>query len=593
MKFSFTNLPLLWRVLLSTSAAITVLLALTGWALQTYAVRASEQSLEEEVRTNLQASEALWAMRAHTLSSMSRMISSMSDVRAAFMTRDEATIHDTAQELWSRVSEEDALFIVLDPGGKVIASLGGNYTDSLVSSLSLQKAMQRFPTQVSGFAKQGQRMFYVILTPVYIQSGNGQALFNVLLAGFEVNAKFAGALKNLTRGGDFAFLSGDNVIASTLKLDSASHVRYPTDAPNSLQRIQLNGQDYLVLGSALKDIDGIPIGELLVLRSFAGARHALDELQRNVALIWLCAVLAGLALTSMMARRIVEPVKQLDRAASEVARHNYDYRVPVGSTDELGRLALTFNDMCDSIRNAREELIRQERITTIGRLSSSIVHDLRNPLAAIYGGAEMLVDSELSREQSKRLASSIYRASRRIQELLQDLVNVSRGKGESAEVCRLGDVIESAREEVKNSAELVGVRLHSEVLESIELRLERTRMQRVFVNLMNNAIEAMPEGGEIRISAQPGREDVLVDIDDTGTGIAPEIRSILFQPFASIGKRNGLGLGLALSRQTLLDHGGDLWAEEKPGPGARFRMRIPLRAHEESGTAALHNSVTR
>ena len=71
----------------------------------------------------------------------------------------------------------------------------------------------------------------------------------------------------------------------------------------------------------------------------------------------------------MMARRIVEPVKQLDRAASEVARHNYDYRVPVGSTDELGRLALTFNDMCDSIRNAREELIRQERITTIGRLS--------------------------------------------------------------------------------------------------------------------------------------------------------------------------------------------------------------------------------
>ena len=84
------------------------------------------------------------------------------------------------------------------------------------------------------------------------------------------------------------------------------------------------------------------------------------------------------------------------------------------------------------IRQAREDLIRQERISTIGRLSGSIVHDLRNPLAAIYGGAEMLVDAELPPAHVKRLAGNIYRASRRIQELLQDLLNVSRGKAERA-----------------------------------------------------------------------------------------------------------------------------------------------------------------
>ena len=94
----------------------------------------------------------------------------------------------------------------------------------------------------------------------------------------------------------------------------------------------------------------------------------------------------------------------------------------------MGRLARTFNNMCASIRQAREDLIRQERISTIGRLSGSIVHDLRNPLAAIYGGAEMLVDADLPPSHVKRLAGNIYRASRRIQELLQDLLNVSRGK---------------------------------------------------------------------------------------------------------------------------------------------------------------------
>ena len=94
--------------------------------------------------------------------------------------------------------------------------------------------------------------------------------------------------------------------------------------------------------------------------------------------------------------------------------------------------------MCDSIQRARNELIRQERISTIGRLTSSIVHDLRNPLAAIYGGAEVLVDSDLPPAQAQRLANSIYRASRRIQELLQDLVNISRGENRNGGALQSG-----------------------------------------------------------------------------------------------------------------------------------------------------------
>lgn len=580
MKFSLKNVPLLWRVLLSTSVALTLLFALTGWAVQTYAVRVNEQSLELEVRANLQTSEALWAMRAHSLSSISRIISSMSDVRAAFQTRDEATIRDSAQQLWSSVSEEDAIFVVLDPSGGVISSLGGDFTDPLVAGLPLTGAMSRFPNQASGFLRRGRRLFYVVLTPVYVQSGREQAMINVLLAGFEVNNKFAAALKSMTKGGDFAFVSGDKVIASTLKPIAASRVNYRADSPDSLQRLRLGGEDYLVLGSRLNDIEGAPVGQLLVLRSFAGVRHTLDELQSNVGLIWFCAVLAGLAFTSLMARRIVEPVKQLDRAASEVARHNYDYRLPEGSTDELGRLARTFNEMCDSIRSAREELIRQERIATIARLSSSIVHDLRNPLAAIYGGAEMLMESNLTADQSKRLTASIYKASQRIQELLQDLVNVSRGKGERPEVCQLSEVIGSAGETVGNVADSHGVNLSLAVPDNIELPLERTRMERVFINMINNALDAMPQGGDLRITAKVEGDDVLIEVDDTGNGISPKVRSTLFQPFASDGKRNGLGLGLALSRQTVLDHGGDLWAEEKRTRGARFQMRLPLKGHD-------------
>jgi signal transduction histidine kinase len=93
--------------------------------------------------------------------------------------------------------------------------------------------------------------------------------------------------------------------------------------------------------------------------------------------------------------------------------------------------------------------------------------------------------------------------------------------------------------------------------------------------LISNAIEAMPQGGEVRISAQSVAGSVVVHVDDTGPGVAPEIRSRLFQPFVTAGKSNGAGLGLVFTRQTVQDHGGDLWLDTAPGGGARFSLRLP------------------
>ena len=270
------------------------------------------------------------------------------------------------------------------------------------------------------------------------------------------------------------------------------------------------------------------------------------------------------------------PVRELDRGAAEVARGNYDYRVPVTSSDELGRLAQAFNAMSASIHDARQELIRQERISTIGRLSSSIVHDLRNPLAAIYGGAEMLIDGELSPAQVQRLAGNIYRSSRRLQELLQELVDVGRGKSHPSEICRLKDIVSAAYEPYATAAEQRAVEVSIEVPDDIELPLERARMERVFVNLIDNAITAMPAGGSLQIAAEANGVNVVVKVRDSGPGIAPDIRTRLFQPFVSFGKKNGVGLGLALSRQTVLDHGGELWLDPALTVGACFFVKLPL-----------------
>ena len=575
MTISLKSLSLLWRILLSTSLTLTALFAVTGWMVESYAVRVSEHSLEEEVKTSVEAYQAYWSARAHNVGTVSKIISSMSDVRAAFQTGDRATIRDTAEQLWSQVSEQDAAFLVLDPAGDVITSLGGDYSKVEIIPRELDSAMKSFPEQVAGFLARGQSLYYVVLTPVYVQSFSGKALLNILLMAVRVDRTLAETLKTSTNGSDFVFYAGDAVVASTLGSSSA-RIQAPGVTAPGVHRAVVAGADYLVVGTALKDIDNHPIGRLYVMRPFAGPRKVLSELQRNVAFIWGIAIVIGFCTTYLLARRIVEPVSRLDRAAEEVIKQNYDYRVPVETNDELGRLARTFNTMCDSIRKARDELIRQERIATIGRFATSIVHDLRSPLAAIYGGAEMLVDATLSPEQTHRLAANMYRASRRIQELLQELTDLGRGRQRPLEHCSVSELVNAARESLAQNADLENMAVVLEIPEHLYVLVERGRMERVFMNLLNNARDVMPAGGTVRINATKQQSSVLMAVEDTGPGLSENAWATLFQPFASFGKRNGLGLGLALARHTVLEHGGELWAEKKTGPGAIFYIRLPL-----------------
>jgi signal transduction histidine kinase len=551
------RLSLLWKILLSTSIAITILLALTGWFVQDQVFRSMSDNLQNEIQGSFRAYESLWQARAGTLRSVSLVLSNMSDVRAAFSTNDRLTIRDTAGEIWSKISPTTGLFLVTDPQGNVIASLGGG--QDLGNRLpAVREAAHNFPEQTTGFVWQKGRLYQMVITPVYVENG----LIDVLAAGYLVDGRVAAELKAQTGESDFVFLANGKPVASTLDAGATAQV--------------VAGRNrYAVIGSPLLDMHGAPVGEILIVKSFDAARRRMATLQNNLILTWLAAILAGLIGSYLLARRILEPVKELDRAAAMIARQEYETLVPHAGNDELGRLANSFNVMSRSIRSAREELIRQERIATIGRLATSIVHDLRNPLAAIYGGAEMMMDGQLNESQLKRLAANIYRSSRAIKDLLQELVDVSRRRTPPAEICHLRDVVGAAAEVQAANAEACGVEVSIDVRDDLEAPMDRARMERVFQNLIGNAVEVMPNGGRVTITAEPMGEAVLIRVEDTGPGIPDDVRTRLFEPFTTSGKKNGLGLGLALSRQTVLDHGGDLWADEEMQNGARFWVRIP------------------
>jgi len=217
---------------------------------------------------------------------------------------------------------------------------------------------------------------------------------------------------------------------------------------------------------------------------------------------------------------------------------------------------------------------RQGRISTLDQLSTSILHDLRNPLASICGCSEMLLDLDLTPEQVKRLSSNIYQAAGRMRELLGNLFDLTQGKIAEAETCSIPEMIIRACEICAAAAQDQRIEISLDLRIQREMRAVRGRMERVFINLVTNAVEAMPRGGRILIAAKETADYALIEVEDSGPGIPPEIRDRLFEPFVSARKQDGLGLGLAISHKTVRDHGGEMWTES--ARGARFVIRLPL-----------------
>jgi DNA-binding NtrC family response regulator len=233
----------------------------------------------------------------------------------------------------------------------------------------------------------------------------------------------------------------------------------------------------------------------------------------------------------------------------------------------------------------------RETISTIGWLSTSVLHDLRNPLGTICAGTELLMDLDSTSTQVKRLAGNICRAAGRIRQLLADLASVARPNISTAEFCDIREVIAAASEAALATMEQQSIEILLDVPDGIGLPLVRSHIERVFFNLIANAFEAMAGCGTVRIGARKAGTSVLIELEDTGPGIPACISDRLFEPLSTSGKKDGLGIGLALARQTVRNHGGDMWTE--PAAGARFVIRLPLdRPNYVPGRAAFSENVS-
>ena len=266
-------------------------------------------------------------------------------------------------------------------------------------------------------------------------------------------------------------------------------------------------------------------------------------------------------------------------------------RVDLSPSGELPQLhqqvevvACQIKRVVAQLQDARREVIRSERLAAVGELAAGVAHELRNPLTSVkllvQTAAQRFPDRPLDARQLQVIVDEVARLEHTIQSLL-DFARPPSPKRIHHDVC---ETLRRALNLTAGRAEQEGVVIAQQWPEErLPIDADPEQLQQVFVNLLLNGIESMPEGGTLRVSSR--RDDVLgicrVVVSDNGEGIPPEIMQRMFEPFVT-GKERGTGLGLAVSRRIVQEHGGTISAANQAGEGAVFTVELPLDADQPS-----------
>ena len=225
-----------------------------------------------------------------------------------------------------------------------------------------------------------------------------------------------------------------------------------------------------------------------------------------------------------------------------------------------------------------QEVVQAERLAAVGRFARSIVHDLKNPLNIISLTTDMFCRPGAPADLRASAQGRIQRQVGRINDLITDILQFSQGNQSGIrKPVSYAAFIEKIIAELQPELDLKSVRLNLPVAApATTLSLDMKRLRRVFINLVLNATDAMPSSGTITLRFSQAAREVVTEIADTGSGIAPEMAEKLFQPFATHGKGHGTGLGLSICKKIVEDHGGRIWARNDPAGGAIFAFSLPL-----------------
>jgi len=572
---------------------LLVSLALTGTTLLVVRRTVQEEArreIQRDLKNSVLTFQGLQRQRQETLARSAGLLADLPTVRALMTTRDSVTIQDASLGIW-RLAGSD-LFVLADPTAKVMAlhaSAPGLTPETvrgflLASQHSLPIAVQvtAQPTEESRQWWYGEKHLYeVFLQPIYFGDSAENRRLGTLAIGYEINEQLAQDIGRVAAS-QVAFRYGGPIVRSTLSPAQENELQQSLSqdtVSSEPDTIQLGKERFLATSVALPP-ETTPAVRLVVLKSFDQATAFLDDLNRRLLALGLGAVLGGSLLVFFISHTFTRPLGNLVDGVRALEHGDFAFPLRARGRDEVAEVSGAFDRMRTSLLKNRQELLESERLATIGRMASSISHDLRHSLAAIVANAEFLCESNLTSTQREELYGEVSMAVSQMTDLIESLLEFSRTR-ESLRPS-FGDLQKTLQYSVqlmKGHPECQNVKISIDSEGNCDGWFDAKKMERVFHNLLLNACEAVPhDHGKIDLHLRRSGESAELRVCDNGSGIATEIREQLFQPFVSYGKENGTGMGLTVVQKIVQDHGGDVMVESSSAAGTVFLLVLPLKS---------------
>ena len=348
-------------------------------------------------------------------------------------------------------------------------------------------------------------------------------------------------------------------------------------------------------GAARIAVGGVHVvTRISVSAAYLTARQLLSDLIVVGLIIIFIAAISGVAVS----RKFTAPLESLSAAVRKVAKGNFDVSVDIKSRDEIGQLSNSFNDMADelmererSLKSAQLALVQSEKMAAVGTLSAGLAHEVKNPLSAVLGYAQLSMRKLEQPDVVRQHLETIESETRRCNEIIGNLMQFSRQEKGEFEDLAINEVVEKSAGIVDHQLGLNNVQVALDLAPDIpKLIGNANQLQQVLMNLAINAQQAMqPDGGTVDIATSIDEENVYISVSDTGPGISQEVAEKIFQPFFTTkAAGQGTGLGLSVTYGIIRDHHGDIRVEESDGGGARFVIQLPLELSRElAATGAL------
>src|SRR5437763_2694666 len=508
-----------------------------------------------------------------TLSHSADLLADLPNLRALMTTNHEATIQDGSTPLWQLTGSD--LFVLADRGGKVVAlhTNSPGFTREMAQS-SLTSAFDRQERWWFG----AKHLYEIFLKPIYFGPASAGRLLGFLVMGREFDERVAAQIGRVASS-RVAFYYGDAIVTSTLMPANRSDLmkqKLPGTQSSQPVSLELGNEHFLAT-----TLDLSPPGShgvrLAVLKSYDAATAFLQKINRLLLALGLLAGLVGSALVFFISHTFTRPLSSLLAGVSALERGDFNYKLDATGGDEVAELARALDRMRESLARTQPNLLESERLATIGRMASSISHDLRHSLAAIVANAEFLCVQHLSPDQRDELYQEVRAAVGRRTELIDSLLEFSRTRASLRPTYgNLRDTVNAAIETLRSNPQFRDVPITAHERGNVEGWFDHRKLERAFFNLLLNACESVdPNTGHVEVVITELQAAIEIRITDNGRGIPGAIRTTLFEPFISQGKENGTGLGLTVVQKIVQDHDGEIVVERTSQQGTVFRITLP------------------